>query len=75
MNPEKRLILRKTEADYIIRSKKIRVTPIILIVLPLTLDSQSSGYRGVVYLLRKILKALRNPRSHREQMYESGLVI
>lgn len=44
-------------------------------ILPLTLDSQPFGYRGVVYLLREILKALENPRSHREQMYESGLVI
>ena len=43
--------------------------------LPLTLDSQPFGYRGVVYLLREILKALKNPQSHREQMYESGLVI
>lgn len=43
--------------------------------VPLTLDSQPFGYRGVVYLLREVLKALKNPRSHREQMYESGLVI
>ncbi|NLX02906.1 MAG: hypothetical protein GXY40_10325 [Syntrophomonadaceae bacterium] len=43
--------------------------------VPLTLDSQPYGYRGVISLLRQMLDAVNNPRSHREQVYDSGLVI
>lgn len=43
--------------------------------VPLSLDSQPFGYRGVVYLFREMLEALENPQNHREQMYKSGMVI
>lgn len=43
--------------------------------VPLSLDKQPFGYRGVTYLFREMLKALENPQNHREQMYASGMVI
>jgi len=43
--------------------------------VPLTLDSQPYGYRGVISLLHGMLYALEHPSSHREQMYASGMVI
>ncbi len=43
--------------------------------LPLSLDKQLYGYRGVVSFFRQMLDALENPQNHREQMYASGMVI
>ncbi|MBT9165808.1 MAG: Light-independent protochlorophyllide reductase subunit B [Chloroflexi bacterium] len=43
--------------------------------VPLTLDSQPYGYRGVISLLREMLNAFEHPSNHREQMYASGMVI
>lgn len=37
INSKKRLTPRKTEADYIVRSKKIKVIPVILVALPIIL--------------------------------------
>ncbi|TAK27701.1 MAG: hypothetical protein EPO21_23505 [Chloroflexota bacterium] len=42
--------------------------------VPLTLETQPYGYRGVVELLREMAQALESPRRHREQMYAAGTV-
>ncbi|MGD9116554.1 MAG: nitrogenase component 1 [Dehalococcoidia bacterium] len=43
--------------------------------VPLTLDTQPYGYRGVTHLLQQMLHVLEYPADHREQMYASGMVI
>jgi len=37
--------------------------------VPLSLNSQPYGYRGVISLFRELLGALDNPQRHREQVY------
>ncbi|MBU1053849.1 MAG: nitrogenase component 1 [Proteobacteria bacterium] len=43
--------------------------------VPLGLEKQPYGYQGIIYLFREMVKALENPRNHKEQMYASGMVI